>query len=191
MKTQYDLHAIVQHLRSRGDSPPTPSARCEVERYLFNKWHGLQVVAAQVIARWGGPESVVALREWLMRSYAKRHWLDLRCEAAKCLARCITAADAEWLLDLYFSLVGPTARHELIPAIVVVPFDAVWPRFEVMLRTGTRDQQAGVLQALGRMPDRAAILHQLTSRLGTFDSEVQAAIRQRIARWHELDSRQR
>lgn len=187
MKTQYDLHAVAQHLRSLGNGPPTPPARREVEGYLFNKWQGLQVVAAQVIACWNGAESVIALREWLMRSYAQRHWFHVRGEAARCLAQCITAADADWLLDLYFGLSGPSARHELIPTIVAVPLDAMWPRFEATLRTGTRDQQAGVLQALGWIPDRVAAMGHLTMHLGDFDHEVQAAIRQRMARWRELN----
>jgi hypothetical protein len=56
MKMQhYDLHEIAGHLRALGDSPPTSAARREVEGYLDNRWQGLQAVAAQVLADWGGP----------------------------------------------------------------------------------------------------------------------------------------
>lgn len=44
---------------------PTPDRRARVEALLGHKWEGVQTVAAQVLATWGGLESVAALRAWL------------------------------------------------------------------------------------------------------------------------------
>lgn len=186
MKTQYYLHEIAQHLRSLGRSPATPAVRREAEGYLFNKWHGLQVVAARVIAGWGGSESVRVLRDWLMRSYAQPHWCSLRHEAAQCLAQCITPADAEWLLDCYFRLSGYGPRHELVPAIAALPLDVVQSRFQAALRTGTRDEQDAVLQAIRWRPDRVAALGHLTANLHDLDHDLRAKIQWLTAQWHEI-----
>ena len=39
MKTPYDLHVIVEHLRSLGARPPTPESRREVEDFVACKPH--------------------------------------------------------------------------------------------------------------------------------------------------------
>ena len=189
MKTQYDLHEIVEHLRALGRRPPTPESRQEVEHYLFNKWQGLQVVAGQVLGTWGGPESVAVLREWLMRLYEKKSaWSGVRGTAAECLARCVTAADADWLLDLYFSFRTRYGGYELTPAIAALPLDVLVPRLERVLRQGNRESNVSVFRAIGYREDRLAALARVIARRHLFDEDTLQQI-DRYRGWWEAHER--
>ena len=59
-----ELQAIKVHLADLARNKPTTKRRDEVEVLLGHKWTGVQVQAANVLAAWGGPESVSALRRW-------------------------------------------------------------------------------------------------------------------------------
>jgi hypothetical protein len=90
-----ELQRIKAHLADLGRSKPTAKRRAEVEALLQSKWQGVQVSAAHVLATWGGPESVSALRRWLSKGGLAR-------EAIRALGRCVGDDDVEWALDLYF-----------------------------------------------------------------------------------------
>ena len=60
-----ELQQIQGHLHDLARSKPTVKRRDEVEALLGSKWEGVQVSAAHVLAAWGGPQSVSALRRWL------------------------------------------------------------------------------------------------------------------------------
>jgi hypothetical protein len=76
-----------------------------LEECLYNKWYGVQVVAAKVLAKLHPSEALTLLREWLM-SHIKNH--SLTRIAQKALLPCITADDLAWIFDLY---VKDRSRH--------------------------------------------------------------------------------
>ena len=95
-----ELQRIKAHLRDLARNKPTAKRRAEVEALLQNKWQGVQVSAARVLAAWGGPESVSALRRWFAEGGSNSH------EAVEALGRCVGDDDVEWALDLYFENQG-------------------------------------------------------------------------------------
>jgi hypothetical protein len=177
------LHELAEHIRALGSRPPTAESRREVEGYLFSKWHGLQIVAGRVLGDWGGPESIAALRAWLMRSYAKTHRHNVRQGASDCLARCVTAADADWLLDLHFRSPGALGRFDLVRAAAALPLDALTPRLEKVLQFGGPEQRIRAFLVMGYRPDRLVALARVTSRRHLFDDETCRQIDQYFGWW--------
>lgn len=94
-----ELQQIKGHLHDLARGKPTAKRRNEVEALLRNKWEGVQVSAAHVLADWGGPESISALRAWLSEGGA--NW-TVRREAVKALGQCVGEDDVGWALDFYF-----------------------------------------------------------------------------------------
>jgi HEAT repeat protein len=134
-----------------------------VERQLWSKWQGVQSVAAQVIAGWGGREAVEALRELLMRSYGKPHWWTMRGVAARELAKCIDETDAEWVLEHYFGQPNSRTKHEMTPLVWGLPVEAARVRVEAELSSADRENRRAALGALAWMPfpDKVALLRRL------------------------------
>ena len=115
--------------RSRRERP-SADRRAEVEALLEHKWEGVQTVAGRVLGTWGGPESVVALRRWLLRLYERPYGWAARGVAAKSLARCVTEADEAWVLDLYFELPTLMLRHEVLPIVAALPREQTVERLQ-------------------------------------------------------------
>ena len=108
--------ALNAELRDLAALKPTPERRARVEALLGNKWEGVQTVAAQVLATWGGSESAAALRAWLADLHERPYAWAARGVAAKALASCVTAADLSWAIDLYFEQPSPDQTLRDLPA---------------------------------------------------------------------------
>jgi HEAT repeat protein len=170
------LRHVVGHLRQLGQQPPSPEARREVEQHLVSQWQGVQSVAAQVLAGWGGRASVEALRGLLLRSYGQPHWWMIRGVAASALGRCVDASDADWVLDHYFGLRGVLAKHEMRPLVWSLPISAARARLEAECRSDERDNREAAMKAITFMPfpDKRELLRRLAD---DSDPAIRSAVR--------------
>lgn len=110
-----DPAAMCAGLRALGQQPLTDESFALAEEALTtSKWQSVQVVAAQAMGNWGDPTAVVPLRSWLERLFANRRWFAIRLQAYKALAKCITAEDVTWILDLYFQQDGAYWRRQMV-----------------------------------------------------------------------------
>ena len=168
---------LCDELRALGRHAPSPESHARAVRNLTNKWEGVQVCAATILSQWGGRPSVSALRAWLLRSYEREAGWSLRGQAAKLLARCVTAEDAEWIVDLYFAAPGVFGKHELLPLVVALPVGAVRARFREEMQSTDRDKRQATMKAIIRMP-----FPERTELLTPFTHDPDPDI-QRVARW--------
>lgn len=185
--TEVDLKQVCEDLRSLGRAGPAPEARAILTEHLLrNKWEGVQSCAAQVLAEWGGRESVEALRAWLLSTYERKNGWAINGVAAMALARCVGDEDADWILDLYFGVRGWQRKHDLRPLVVALPFESVRDRFRREARSADRDNRQAVLKAIVYMsfPDRAAWLQR-------FAADPDSAIGKAARSWigHESQAR--
>ena len=112
-----ELRLAKARLRDLARSKPTAKRRAEVEALLQSKWEGVQVSAANVLAVWGGHESVSALRRWLSEG-------TQRDDALEALGKCVGDDDVEWALDRYFKdFADPKQRNARAfwPLVVGLP----------------------------------------------------------------------
>ncbi len=161
-----DLRKICDELRDLGRKIETPASRERVESALAHKCEGVQVVAAKILADWGGPESVVALRSWLRRCEEREFGWSVRGVAVKSLAKCVTSADVEWILDEFFERPGVLAKHEFFPLVLSLSAknEAVRKRLLTESRSPDRDCRLAAMWAIGNMDfaDRNALLEEFT-----------------------------
>jgi hypothetical protein len=108
------MQELVRALKEDGRGGPTPEARERARAALDSKYEGVQSVAAQVLGAWGDRESVAMLRRWYQGMFeAGRRRMTLMGVGSRCLAQCIDATDAGWILDLYFSQ-SAQLQHEVL-----------------------------------------------------------------------------
>lgn len=112
---------------------------------------------------WGGKSSVKVLREFLIGAVDRKHGWSMRGVAVDTLAPWIVAADAKWLLDLYFALPGAVAKHEVLPLVRRLPIQAARRVLVARLRDADAVNRQAAVKAIGNMPfpDRADLLRPL------------------------------
>jgi hypothetical protein len=128
---------------------------------LDNKWYGVQVVAAKVLAKFHPSEALPLLKDWLMRHINNYSLTKI---AQKALLSCISADDLPWIFDLY-QKDNFTHRLFLIAALSQFPdksiFQALiedcqnqqnWHSMVVLAATLYTDRDT-VLQKLLKNPD--------------------------------------
>lgn len=145
--------AINARLRALALGKPTAERRAhaEVEVFLGHKWEGVQTVAARVLGGWGGVESVVALRRWLLRLYERECAWAARGVAAEVLAMCVTESDIAWVLELYFRLEEPLLQYELLPLLTGLPTQETIRRLQTEAQRGDRAHRDAAGRALTRI----------------------------------------
>lgn len=171
-----DLRAISENLRALTGRRPTPAQRAEVIAALSSKWEGVQATAAQVLASWGGRDSVEQLREFLTGCFSREAGWAIRGVVVRALRPIVTEEDVGWVLDLYFSLEGWLPKHELLWLVMGLPPAAARDRLVAALRDPRWDNRHAAVKAIGNMnyPDR----HQLIRPLHTDpDKDVRATAR--------------
>jgi len=155
-----DLSELAAHLWAFADQPPTPAARAEVLAALRHKREGIQSIGAQVLGSWGGRESIEPLRRWLLECQEREAGWAVRGVAVDQLARLVEGQDAEWILDLYFSVPGWIAKHELFPLVRALKPDVARPRLVAALRDPDWTNRHAAVKAIGNMAfhDRRRLL---------------------------------
>ena len=162
-----DLKQITNRLKELGSKPETPEARKEVMESLESKWEGIQAVAAKVLAIWGGRESVDALRAWLIQCHQRKYGWAVRRVAVKALSQCVDESDVDWILEMYFSVSGVHAKHELLyPLIVNLSSEATYKRLILESKSKDRDNRQAAMKAIANMRNgfhnRETVLAQFT-----------------------------
>jgi hypothetical protein len=119
-----------------------------------------------------------------MRSYAKEHWWAIRGVAVNALARCVTAEDAPWVLDLYFQAKGPLKKHELLPVVSSLPVASAGKRLERELRSADTDNRQAAMKAVVRMPfpNKLQLLEQLADDP---NPDIRGAVRSWLSRFSD------
>jgi hypothetical protein len=143
--------AVNARLRALGLQEPTTERRAEVEVLLGHKWEGVQTVAARMLGEWGGIESVVVLRRWLLRLYEPEYAWAARGVAAEVLAMCVTESDIAWVLELYFRLEEPLLQYELLPLLTGLRTEETVRRLQTEAQRGDRAHRDAAGRALTRI----------------------------------------
>jgi hypothetical protein len=155
---------------------PSSEIAEKVEGYLRSSREGIQVKAAQTLAKWLRPSSKTALREWLLSTYDRRHGSGVRAHAAKTLAPFIKPKDAVWVLDLYFE--RAPRRHQLstileiralLPLVAALPASAISQRARIEGTSPKINRRRAAVFALHAAGDAGA--------LRNFASDVSPEIR--------------
>jgi HEAT repeat protein len=155
-----DLSESAAHLWALAEQPPTPTSRAEVLAALHHKREGIQSIAAQVLGAWGSRDSVAPLRDWLLECQQRDSGWAVRGVAVRQLAQLVEAADAEWVLDLYLSVPGWIAKHELLPLVAALTPEVARARLVHALRDPDWTNRHAAVKAIGNMafPDRRHLL---------------------------------
>ena len=155
-----DLSELAAHLWSLAEPPPTPETRAEVVAALKHKREGIQSIAAQVLGAWGTRDSVPPLRDWLLECQERDSGWAVRGVAVRQLAQLVEAVDADWILDLYFSVPGWIAKHELLPLVRALNPEIARAHLVRALRDEDWTNRHAAVKAIGNMafPDRRRLL---------------------------------
>jgi HEAT repeat protein len=155
-----ELQRQAAEVRSLGEAPPSPERWTALHAALHSKFEGTQSLALRVLGRWGGPDAVAALRQFLSEAYHRPYSWAIRGVAAEELAKVATADDVAWILDLYFQLDDALEKHELVRLVIALPPDAARARLVAELQSADPLNRQAAVKAIGNMrcPDRRALL---------------------------------
>jgi hypothetical protein len=158
-----DLKTECARLRELGRSRPNSTSRRIASEALLSKFESVQVEGGKLLGRWGGSDAVENLREWLLRAYTKPRAHSVRGQAIHALSQCVTAHDAGWILDLYFSRTKPFDSFHLVPLICALPSRAWRSRIEAECRSTSAARRRAAVFAIVRtsFPGKREILRQL------------------------------
>ena len=165
-----ELQRLTSDLRSFGEQRPTPERRVQVIAALASKFEGVQAVALDVLGRWAAPDTVPVLRAFLAAAFERESGWAIRGVAIRNLIPLVTAADAEWVLDLYFERPDVLEKHELVHLVTALPLEAARRRLVAELRSPDRLNRQAAAKAIGNMayPDRGTLLRALYDDPDTF-----------------------
>jgi hypothetical protein len=145
-------------------APATAETVRRVEVLLQHRREGVQVKAAQTLARWGRPSSKMPLRELLLRTLARRNGSSVRKQVADALAPFIDAQDAPWVIDLYFSVGGRSPAlgaalqlNALLPLLCALPPSAVVERVRLEADSPEVNHRRAALIAAQAIGDREIV----------------------------------
>jgi|SRR5205823_3946855 len=155
-----DLSELAARLWTLAEQSPTSASRAEVMAALHHKREGIQSIAAQVLGAWGGRESVEPLRVWLLVCQQRESGWAVRGVAVRQLAQLVESQDANWVLDLYFSVPDWIAKHELLPLVRALAPDVARARLVAGLRDASWMNRHAAVKAIGNtaFPDRRRLL---------------------------------
>lgn len=166
------LRRLAQRLKWLATQKETPERRAEIDIALALPWWGLRGLAIAALGAWGGPANRAWLTERARRPVPLRSPKAERWAAAETLAcrRAVAphcdAADADWLLDLWFAdypddrgIDGPLARlpepimrarlqRELASPQVRRVKAAIW----LTLRAKSLPDRGAILERLSQVP---------------------------------------
>jgi HEAT repeat protein len=147
-----------------GSGPPAGPTLRQVEALLRHHREGVQVKAAQTLAKWCRPSSKTPLRELLFRTLSRRHGTSVRGQVARALAPLVNQEDAPWVLDLYFSVTPkrtPSGTllqiNALLPLVSALPVSTVAERIREEGMSSDANVRRAALFAAHAVRDRSAV----------------------------------
>jgi hypothetical protein len=173
-----DLKAECARLRELDGSRPTDESRRFAMEALQSKFESIQVEGGKLLGRWGGPGAATALREWLFRLCQKPKAHAVQKKAADALAPWLTADDAVWALDLYFSRPKSSDAYFLLPIVCALPWQTFRPRVAEEARSSSVIKRRAAARLVARrvFPGRRDLLLILSRDT---DQDVRS-----LAAWH-------
>ncbi len=133
-----ELHDIAQRLSELGKKKPSATARREVTEALSAKAHGIRINAAKVLAEWGDNESIEALKN-LLEVCTMQKQTDFGSKLSTIVDLLIPHVDKlerDWMIELYFSTIDSTTKHNLRPLLYAFPLKATASAIAARYRAG-------------------------------------------------------
>jgi len=149
-----DIGAECRKLEALARSRPNAKTRAAVLAGLQSKWEGVQVHAGRVLAAWADPESVSALREWLVSSLKKEAGWSVVGQAVEFLRKAHSPGDLLWMLDIFFSQTDELKRHDLLPLTDCAPPGVLRERAAREIKSGDPNRAEAARVALTRLNSR-------------------------------------
>ena len=163
MKGNPDPARTCAELRALGSRPPNAVRRRAVVDALGSRFESVQVVAAQILGKWGGRDAVEGLRRLLVRAMAKDAYGAVARQAAEALAECVEPRDAGWVLDL-FAAAPFLGKHTLAPVVRALPVELTGDRLKAECRSTRRENRHGAMIAMNGLaiPGKRKVYEALT-----------------------------
>ena len=154
-----DLKELTRRIQELGENKPTESSRKEIESYLSSKWEGVQAAAIQALGAWGDRQSFETIKAFLVPLFERERGWTIRGVAIQALSPLITAEDADWVLDLYFTLRYSTDflpvpmgnKSEMILLVIKLPMTAARDRLFAALRDPDWENRHAAVEAIANM----------------------------------------
>ena len=158
-----DLEEQTAYVRSLGQQVATTERRAEVMAALANKWEGVQSVALDALGRWGGSDSLTALRRFLEEAFGRDAGWSIRRVAIRNLIPMVTAEDTDWVLGMYFKRPTALEKHELLELVLALPPESARARLVAELASPDPINRQAAVKAIGNMPyaDRVLLIRPL------------------------------
>ena len=158
-----DLDQQTSYVRLLGQQVATAERRADVMAALGSKWEGVRSVALDTLGRWGGSESLTALRRFLEEAFGREAGWAIRGVAIRNLIPMVAAGDADWVLDLYFKRPSALEKHELLHLVLALPAERARARLVAELASPDPTNRQAAVKAIGNMPylDRRLLIRPL------------------------------
>ena len=182
MSTRVDsLHVMSESLHALRGSPRKPSGVRLAMEALHSKHEGIQSLGVGLLGEWADPTFVPELRELLQAVSARPRSSGLRRVVIRALARCVSEADAPWVLAYCFDAAGERQRQEGIALVCALPHKVTAARIVLECRSQRVELRRAAVQAVSVLPvaQQEPLSHRLV-RDG--DSSVRAYARYQLGR---------
>ena len=131
----------------------------------------------------GGAEERARLREFYIAAFNRPFGWSVRAVAATALRPLLTAEDAEWVLELYFSRPDTLTQHEVYEHLVLaLPPAAARTRLVAELRSSSAGNRQAAVKAIANLayPDWHALIHPMQGDpAGFVASSARALLREK------------
>jgi len=156
----FSIDALCRRLEDYVGSYETDERMEEATAALVSNSTKLQIAAAKALGSWGGDRALEKLKNALLESYKNSNRFQLRGAIILELSTCIRDQDADWLLDLFFSVQGIWNKHELLPAVIGLAPDIAGNRLFAEIIAKDRDNRHAAMKAIAHMdyPERNRLL---------------------------------
>jgi hypothetical protein len=161
-----DPAAACAILRQLANQRPEASTFEVAARGLAHCREGVQVCAAQTLARWRDHEAVPYLRRWLCELLTARHYSwAAATQAVRALVACIDNTDAPWMLDAYFDRRLSKRRRHLLPIVIAIEANVLGARILEELRSDESDIRLAALEIAcqSQLPERSRLIASMQS----------------------------
>lgn len=116
-----DIAVLCRRLESFGTAPPTQEARAELLEGLASKWDGVVVTSARALSKWGGAQSISAIRDVLAKKAKLANGWATAGALTAALAPHMRSDDVTWAVSLVLKDSNPHYRSNLLQLLMFTP----------------------------------------------------------------------